>query len=196
MLPDFPETKLLFTRVFQRYMRERMRQISPFGMIQTRRIFEGRSMKVTRSDETQSESVVVQQSVEFQVRFDEFETLTFDKVVAKYNAVIVEMAGKQANFIRERISAELPESQSVDARGKKLDAQMVIDIFNTMQVDFYPDGTPHEIHVDGPIWTSERIAAIDQEFKDSPELKQKYDEMMARKKEEWLAREGDRKLVG
>jgi hypothetical protein len=196
MLPDFPETKRLFSRFFLTYMRQRLRQVSPFGMLETRHIHEGRRMRVTRSDDTQSESDVVQQSVGFEIRVDEIESLTLEKVIEKYNAVVNEMAGQQANFIRERMSAEIPESQSLDALGKRLDAQMVIDMLDKMQVEFYPDGTPHEIFVDGPLLTRERMAEIDKEFKDNPELKRRFDEMMAKKKGEWLAREADRKLVG
>jgi hypothetical protein len=65
-----------------------------------------------------------------------------------------------------------------------------------MQIDFYPDGTPHEIFVDGPLLTPERMAAVDKEFESNPELKRKFDEMMEKKKEKWSAREADRKLVG
>jgi len=50
--------------------------------------------------------------------------------------------------------------------------------------------------VDGPLFTPERMAAMDKELESNPELKRKFDEMMEKKKEEWRAREADRKLVG
>ena len=37
---------------------------------------------------------------------------------------------------------------------------------------------------------------MDKELESNPELKRKFDEMMEKKKEEWRAREADRKLVG
>ncbi len=196
MLPDFPETKRLFTRFFTTYMDKRMRQISPFGMIEPRRIFEGRRMRVTRSDDTSSESDFIRQSAVMEIKTSEIQDLTFEKVLEKFNAMIVEMAAGQANLIRTRLAEEIPESQSVDGRGRKFDAQMVIEMYDRIQVDFHPDGTPHEIFIDGPIWTRERLAAIDNEFNENPDLKRKFDEMMAKKKEEWIARESDRKLVG
>jgi len=194
MLPDYPETKHLFSRFFQTYMRQRMRQISPFAMIQTRHIHEGRTMRVTRSDDTQSESPVVEQSVALEIKFDEIETLTLEKVIAKHDAIVAEMASKQAQFIRERLSADIPQSQSLDGRGRKLDARMVIEMFDKLQLEFYPDGRPHEIHVDGI--TAEHMAAIDREFQENPELKNRLDELIGKKREEWVAREANRKLVG
>lgn len=196
MLPDFSETKRLFGNFFQAYMRVRVHQISPFGMIRTRHVHEGRRMQVTRSDESRSESQVVQQSVGIEVKLEEIESLTFERVIEKYNTLIARMASQQANFIRSRMSAEIPESNSVDGRGRKFDAQMVIEMKEKMQMEFYPDGTPHEIFVDGPTFTAERVAAIEKEFNDNPELKKKHDDVMAKKKEEWSAREADRKLVG
>ena len=196
MLPDYPKTKELFTRAFTRYMSQCIRQISPFGMIEPRRIFEGRKMRVTRSDDSSSESDFRTQSAVMEIKTADIESLTLEKVLEKFNMMIVEMAAGQANQIRAHLAAEIPASQTIDGRGRKLDAQMVIELYETMQVEFHPDGTPHEIFVDGPIWTPERLAAIDKEFKEYPELKKKFDDMMARKKEEWIARESDRKLVG
>lgn len=196
MLPDFPETKLLFSRFFQAYMRVRIQEISPFGMVRTRHIHEGRRMRVTRPDESRSESEMVLQSVGIEINFEEIESMTFENVIEKYNTVIAQMAGQQANFVRSQLSAEIPESNSVDGRGRKFDAQMVIEMKEKMQIEFYPDGTPHEIFVDGPIFTPECLAEIEKEFSDNPELKKKHDEVMEKKKEEWLAREADRKLVG
>jgi hypothetical protein len=196
VLPDFPETKRLFARAFTNYMSRRIRQISPFGMIEHRRIFEGRRMRVTRSDDTSSESEMVQQSAVMEIKTADIETLTIDQVFEKISAMILEMASGQANTIRAHLAAEIPDSQSIDGRGRKVDAQMVIEMYEKIQVEFNPDGTPHEIFVDGPIWTPERLAAIEREFNENPELKKKFDEMMAKKKEEWLVRESDRKLVG
>ena len=196
MLPDFPETKKLFSHFFRTYMRRRAREISPYGAVQTRYLHEGRAMKITRADRSESTSGMEQLSVLLDIKHDEIENLTLQKAIAKHDAMIVEMVQKQTDFIRERMSSEIPESQSLDGKGRKFDAQVLIELLEKMQIDFYPDGTPHELHVDGPLFTPESLAAVDKEFENNPELKRKFDEMMEKKKEEWRAREADRKLVG
>lgn len=195
MLPDFPETKRLFNRFFRTYMRRRAREISPYGAVQTRHFHEGRAMKITRADQSVSTSGMEQLSVLFEIKYDEIENLTLQKAIEKHDAMIVEMVQKQINFIRERMSSEIPESQSLDAKGRRFDAQILIEILEKMQIDFYPDGTPHEIFLDPPP-TPEVMAAVDKEFESKPELKMKFDKLMEKKKEEWHAREADRKLVG
>lgn len=69
-------------------------------------------------------------------------------------------------------------------------------MLETIQLEFYPDGRLHELHVIGGLFTPERLKAVEQEFESNPELQKRYDELMARKREEWRAREADRKLVG
>lgn len=196
MLPDFPETKRLFSRFFQTYMRQKIREISPYGAIQTRYYHEGRAMKITRADQTESNSGMEQLSAHLEIKLDEIENQTLQKAIEKHDVMIADLVQKQTHFIRERMSSEIPESQTLDAKGRKFDARVVIEMLEKIQIEFYPNGTPHEIFVDGQFFTPERIADLDKEFKSNPELKKKLDEMMEKKKEEWRARETDRKLVG
>lgn len=196
MFPDFPDTKRLFSRFFRTYMRRKAREISPYGAVQTRYLHEGRDMKITRADESESTSGMEQLSVLLEIKYDEIENLTLQKAIAKLDAMIIEMVQKQTNLIRERMSNEIPESQSLDAKGRKFDAQVLIELLEKIQIDFYPDGTPHELHMDGPLFMTERMATVNKELESSPELKKKFNEMMEREKEEWRAREADRKLVG
>jgi hypothetical protein len=196
MLPDFAETKRLFSHFFQSYMRRKVRQISPFGMVPVRHYHEGRAMKVTRDDQSESKSDMQRLSTEFFLKLDEIEGLTLEKVIQKFDARIVDMANKQANFIRERISSEVPQNQTVGSKGRKLDAELVLEMKDKMQVQFNPDGTPQEIYFDGPLFTPEAIAAVELEFRNSPELQKRHEDLMTKKREEWRAREADRKLVG
>jgi hypothetical protein len=196
MLPDFPETKRLFSRFFRTYMRRKARQISPYGAVQSRYIHEGRATRIKRADQSESTSPMQQLSASLEIKFDEIESLTFEKAIEKHDAMLLDLVRKQTDFIRERMSAEIPASQTLDAKGKKLSPQIMFDLFEKMQIDFYPDGTPHELHVDGPLFTAESLAAVETEIESDPEWKRKFDEMMEKKKEAWRAREADRKLVG
>ena len=196
MLPDFPETKRLFSRFFQTYMRRKMRQMSPFGMVQVRHYHDGHAMKVVRDDQSESKSDMQRLSTELYVKLDEIEGLTLSKVIQKYDVMIADMVRKQANFVRERISSEMPERQTVDAKGRKLDAELVLEMKEKMQIQFNPDGTQQEIFFDGHLFTPEAMAAVEQEFQNSPELQKRHEDLMTKKREEWRAREADRKLVG
>ena len=195
MLPDFSETKRLFWRFFQTYARRKARAISPFADVQTRYLHEGRGMKVMRADQSESNTETQQLSSEMQIKFDEIPDLTLEKAVAKYDEMILDMVRKQTGFALQRLSDDIPASQSVDAKGKKLDAEIILEMLETIQLEFYPDGRPHELHVVGGLFSPERLKAVDEQFQNSPELQKRY-ELMERKREEWRAREASRKLVG
>jgi hypothetical protein len=196
MLPDYQETKRLFTRFFQTYARRKARVISPFAAVQTRYLHEGRGMKVMRADESESNTETQQLSSMMEIKFDEIPDLTFEKAIAKYDEMILDMVHKQTGLALERLSEDIPKSQNVDAKGKKLDAEIILEMLETIQLEFYPDGRPHDLHVVGGLFTPERLKAVDEEFQNNPELQKRHNELMERKREEWRAREADRKLVG
>ena len=116
MLPDFSETKRLFWRFFQTYARRKARAISPFADVQTRYLHEGRGMKVMRADQSESNTETQQLSSEMQIKFDEIPDLTLEKAVAKYDEMILDMVRKQTGFALQRLSDDIPASQSVDAK--------------------------------------------------------------------------------
>ena len=196
MLPDYTETKRLFGRYFQAYMRQKARAISPLTDVQTRYLHEGRGMRVIRPDDSESNSEVQLLSSTMEVRFDEVPDLTLEKTIAKFDEIILDMVRQQTGFALGRVSAEIPSTQSIDAKGKKLDAELILEMLEAIQLEFYPDGHPHELHVIGSLFTEERLRAADEEFRNRPELQMRHDELMERKREEWRAREASRKLVG
>jgi hypothetical protein len=196
MLPDYSETKELFSRFFQTYIRRKARAISPLADVRVRYLHEGKGMKMVRADQSESNTGAQQLSTMAEIKIDEIPDLTLQKALAKYDEMILDLVGKQTGFALDRISEDIPKSQSVDAKGKKLDADLVLQVLETIQIDFYPDGRPHELHVVGGLFSEERLRAADKEVKSNPELQKRYEELMARKKEEWRAREASRKLVG
>lgn len=196
MLPDFPETKQLFSRFFQTYARRKAQLISPFGEVQTKYIHEGRGMKIVRADRSESDTQVEQLSSQMEIRFDELENLTFESALRKHDEMILDMVRKQVAMILERMDEEIPASQTVDAKGKPLDVELILQMLETMEIEFYPDGTPHEIHVIGGLFSPERMQAAEDELNRSPELRMRHDKLMAEKKRKWRDREASRKLVG
>jgi hypothetical protein len=196
MLPDYTETKRLFGRFFQTYVRRKSRAISPFADVQTRYLHEGRGMKVVRADQSESNSQTEQFTSAMEIKFAEIPDLTFDKSIAKFDEMVIDMVRKQTGFALERLSEDIPATQTVDAKGKKLDAEIILEMFETIQLEFYPDGRPQELQVVGGLFTPDRMKAVDEEFQKNPELQKRYDDLISKKREEWRAREADRKLVG
>lgn len=196
MLPDYTETKALFGHFFQTYSRKRMREISPLSAARVHYLHEGRRMATERADSSSSNSEVQSLSSVLEIRFDEIPGLTLEAAIAKFDAMILDMVRQQTGLALERLDAEIPEEQKVDAKGKKLDAEMILQMYEAIQLEFYPDGKPHELQFVGSLFTQERLQAIDEQFRNDPELSKRYEQLIDKKREEWSAREASRKLVG
>jgi len=153
-------------------------------------------MRVARADQSQSSSAVQLLSSTMEIKFDEIPELTLQKTMAKFDEMILDMVRQQTGFALERIGEEIPDSQSVDAKGKTLDAELMLQVLETLQMEFHSDGQPHQLHVFGGLFTAERQKAIDEQFQNDPDLQIRLDEVIAKKREEWRAREACRKLVG
>jgi hypothetical protein len=135
-------------------------------------------------------------SVESFVKLDEIPAQTFDSVVKKFDEITQEMVRKQTELSLRRIDEDLPPSQTVDAKGRKLDAELILEMFEAIQLEFDDDGSIQPLHLVGHLFTSESLAAAEKQTIESPELSRRYEDLIARKREEWRAREADRKLVG
>lgn len=153
-------------------------------------------MKVVRADESESTTGMQQLSSVMEIRLDEILDLTFEKVIAKYDEMILDMVRKQTGVALKQLSQDIPMSQSVDAKGKKLDAEIILQMLEKIELEFYPDGRPEELHVVGDRFSPERLKAVEEEFQNNPELQKRHNELIARKREEWCVREANRKLVG
>lgn len=196
MLPDFSETKRLFGRFLQKYIRQKARSISPFADVRMSYLHEGRGMKIIRADQSESNTEVQQLSSEMTVSSEEIPGLTLEKVLTKFDDMILDLVRKQTGLVLQQLSDELPASQIVDAKGRKLNAEIVLDMLETIQMDFLPNGCLHKLHLVGNLFTPEQFKIVDEQFQNSPDLQKRYNELIERKREEWCVREALRKLVG
>ena len=196
MLPDYAETKRLFGRFFQIYVLQRAQAISPLADVPVQYVHEGRGMSLMRADQSESSSGMHLISGRIAIKIEEVPELTLEKVLAKFDEMILYMVRQQTGLALEQLSKEIPADQSIDAKGKQLDADLFLRMLETIQLEFYPDGRPHELRFIGSLFSTDRLEAVKAELRNNSELRQRYEGLIARKKEEWRAREVDRELVG
>jgi hypothetical protein len=196
MLPDFPETKQLFEKMFRTYMRRKSRMISPLREVQTRMLHEGKGMRIVRADKSATDSGTKVLSSQIEIKAEDCENLTIQKVIELHDQMILDMVRQQIGMTMEQLDRDIPDSQKVSAKGKPVDARMIIEMYNAIELEFNPDGTPHKLQLLGGLMTAERLQAIDDEFRNSPELQRELESVIQKKRENWRARETSRKLVG
>jgi len=195
MLPDFPETKNLFHEALTLYMQRKSREISPFRDVRQTKVHEGDAMQVARADGSRSESSFRTLSAELTLQTADIENLTLQKVIEFHDKIIEQMVREKTKFTLEMIDRDLPRSQTA-GEGRRFDATMLLDALEKIQIDFHPDGTMHQLNILGGAIIAERWEEAKAQFEASPELQQRYAEIVRRKREDWRDREASRTLVG
>ena len=83
---------------------------------------------------------------------------------------------------------------SIDAGGKPVSPEMLLDMMSAVQMEFEPDGTPSQSFVIHPDMFP-ALKKVSDQIENDPELKRKNTEILERQREAWAARESNRKLV-
>ena len=198
MLPDYPTLKKEMEEAFLIFMRKRMDQYAPLvQQAPWTRQFEGDASVLTRS--TGSEEPIEFKSTVGQLRIpvDEIASLSVHDVLARIDAVAKEMASGMERDILNSLDEQLDKhGRTVDAGGAPLSASLILEALRGMSISFDEAGEPEMpsfvIHPD--LNASMRRAAT--EIQENPKYKQEYKELIALKREEWVAEQASRKLVG
>jgi hypothetical protein len=85
---------------------------------------------------------------------------------------------------------------TIDGGGQRFSAELFLQVIEKIWIEFTADGSPQmpTVHI-SPNQTDDVKRTIER-LESEPELKKRFDAIMIKKREEWRAREADRKLVG
>lgn len=197
MLPDFPKTKTLIASRFDDFLRARKEMyLGPLSKIRVRRVPEGNVQEIVRTSGEIEEIDVKTLRSTFVVADDELPTLSIETILVKLDSVAQQIAKQQAEQTYTAIAKAVEEvGNSVDAKGD-FGAESILELLARLEIQFSPDGRPRlpEIHVHPS--QAEAIVAALKELEADRDLRERFEQIMVLKREEWRAREALRKLVG
>jgi hypothetical protein len=160
-------------------------------------IKEGRSPAIIRPDGSRDETKLKQTTAEIEIRTAEVPALTLQDRIDKLDTAAREMASQiSRNAFAEINRAVEAVGNVVDSGGKRLSADTYLEVLEKMQLDFGEDGKPRGLTVVVPPALRERAAETIKQLRDDPEYKKRYEDLLAKKRREFNAREAARKLVG
>lgn len=194
MLPDFPEEKSKLMAEWTKYLeRKQNAGLGPFSSPRYFTHHEGNRWRIERSDGTVSESEYEELKGELIVSNEEATTLTPEQIAAKLDDIAANMAAQATASIFATLKDASDEAgNSINANGKPFSKELFLELLSRISIDFDSDGKPQMPTMIVPPGFNKSL--LDEWDKD-PELAQKHDEIMKRKKEEFDAREASRKLV-
>ena len=198
MLPDFLKTKeKLHKMLHYKMMQNHISHMGPLANIPVSMIFEGNKTVTVREDGSVEERNLEEVTAELEINMAEFEKMNHEMVLDKINDVSEEMAGKSKKSLFKEIGRSAEEvGNVVSAGGEPFSIDMHFEMLEKIEIDFDEAGNPGQIicPVNPKFFPS--IAKVISQAKDDPETDRRYKAIMERKREEWRARESNRKLVG
>ena len=198
MFPDFLKTKEKLQKMLDDEMQKaRLFHMGPLAVVPESMIFEGDKTVVVREDGSVDEENLESIAVKLEVKFEEVEKMNHEMVLDKINSVTEEMAGKMAKSFYERLTKSAEEvGNVVSADGESFSMDLFFDALEKIHIDFDEAGNPSQlISTAGPNLYPSIVKVISQ-ADDDPENDRRYKAIIERKREEWRARESNRKLVG
>ena len=198
MFPDFLKTKEKLQKMLDDEMQKaRLRHMGPLANVRASMISEGSKTVVIREDGSVDGGDLEITTVKLEVKFEEVEKMSHEMVLDKINRAAEEMASKMAKLFYEHLAKSAEEAGNViSADGEPFSIDLFFEMLEKMHIDFDDAGNPIQLMstVSPKLFPS--IAKVIAEAKADPANDRRYKAIIERKREEWCARESNRKLVG
>lgn len=198
MLPDYLRVK---KRLHELYIERWHRLAASNGILgnlpESQILHEGDRHHLVREDGSDEAIEMKQSSSSLSFHFDELDIATTEEIVRKWDAAARDMHGQMTKHLFEVVEQMCQEvGNVVDGMGRPF-AEVFIEMMEKTDMSFEPDGTrsPGQSMVLHPD-TFERIRPELEAMEADPDIQRRVREIENRKREEWRAREADRKLVG
>ena len=197
MLPDYPKLKSQLKQRLDEWLASRVRLHSgPIADIRETRIFEGRSTAMIQAGKNERQRPFRRGEAGFEVNPQEVPELTLDKVLAQLDRVARELANQKMDFFFSTLSEAANSVGNVVQATEGLTPDALFDLFEKIQLEFDEDGQISGLRaVLGPK-QFEQMEQTKRQIENDPELKDRFDELLARKRADWRVREASRNLVG
>ena len=194
MLPDFLKTKEKLKKMLNSGREKaQVRHMGPFADTSRSNIFEGDEVILIRADGSREGVEMKKVEVKIEIKLEEVEEMTHERVLDKIDTVAREMAKQISKIAYEVIEKATEEVGNVtSADGEPLSIDLLLKGLEKMHLSFDEEGQPSGLRLVAHPKMSSSLEKIYSQLESHPH----YQELMERQREEWRVRENNRELVG
>ena len=196
MFPDFPEVKRHLQASLYRWIHARIPQIAPLlAEIPSHTQHEGRQGLISRQDRSTDTMDYQVSNYILELSREEMMTTDLPGLFAKLTECAQTVADAQESTLFASVASAAGQvGNTLNAEGE-LEPKHLLELLNKVQMDFDPvTEEPRQIIVMHPETAAKVIPKI-KEWEKDPQITAELDQVLARKREEWRAREDCRKLA-
>lgn len=197
MLPDYPEVKAYLRGVLLRWSQEQIPQFGPLlGEIGRFRQHEGRSAEMARSDDSLERMDYPATKFRIEITREEMKSLDLASLFAKFRVLAEQLAEAEEKMMFAKISDAAEAVGNTVSAGGDFRPEHFFDMLSKIQMEFDPEtgqptGHSFVMHPD----TAAKIIPKMKAWESDPAFVAEHERILAKKREEWRAREDRRKLV-
>jgi hypothetical protein len=198
VLPDYPAIKDKLNRRLLRALKaKKKRHLGPFAQVQEVFLPEGHGTKLTREDGSEASTPFEHLEVMADLRTDP-EKCSAEDVLRVMDELAEKIAEKQ---IKQFISVTNKAVEEVGNVVKRQPGESMIEgIFKSLDrvlIDFDAQGNPTmPTMLSGSQVVVQELSEALRQIESTPDLRQRCEAIIDRKREEWRVRESSRNLVG
>lgn len=194
MFPDFLKTKEKLKRMIESERKKaELRHMGPFAEIPRSYLIEGNKVLYIDEDGSCEEVTMENAEVKIEIKWDEIEEMTHERVLDKIDTMARDMAKKISKSIYELMSDAAEEAGNVTSLdGEPLSVDRLLETIEKMHLSLDEEGQPSGLTFAANPKDSSALDKIISQLKTDP----RYQKLMEQKREEWRVRESHRKLVG
>jgi hypothetical protein len=196
MLPDFPDLKAEVLKIVLAKLRQRVDTGDPVvSQVRRFRQREGSQMRYEQYGGTKVQEGFEKIGTEFTVLPSNVPALVGEKLDAKLEEMAQDLIARSARAFFKKVGDVCDKAgTSIDAGGKPVSPEMLLEMVGAVQMEFESDGTPAQTFVIHPDMFP-ALKKVSDQIENDPELKRRNAEILERQREAWAARESNRKLA-
>lgn len=196
MLPDFPKIKNKWSTWFYNKILQKSRQVSFLAQIRRVTHFEGDGTRTTdvegRTESSRYDTLSGMLEINRKDLIDQG-PVGLSKEMDK---LAQEFANQQITSVLERIRESTERTGNVvNAAGQSFNPEHFLSLLEKIEIEFDDDGRHNTLSLVGPPGFQNQLDAKMNVWMKDASFKNKHDEIMNKKRQEWYDRESNRKLV-
>lgn len=198
MLPDFVKVKSIISKRFKSSLQAAQMESGLLKDIKTEKYFEGNKLDFADVNEQPGENATefTQISSAFEVHQDDIIENGINAYLKHFKALVEDLSGQlEANLLAVVSKATDKTGNIIDAKGRELDPDLLLDALEKIALPFNEDGSFEPMTIVLPPDAYEKLMEKMAEWDKNPAFKKRHDEIIEKKRAEWDASESNRKLV-
>jgi hypothetical protein len=184
-------------RAMMRRVRAEVRARSTIGLVPKSSVHEGHGTMMMRADGSSEASEFETSEGEFAIPMEALKEENLEQLFARMRPLIESQAqARTQSMLRTVEEASRAAGTATDTQGQPITAELWLEAWEKLDIEFMPNGVPRWPTL---VFHPSQQNRVDAEFarlQTVPELRERMQALLTRKREHWRAREADRILAG